>query len=203
MKKIAFILFSVFILSCVKDEKVAEQKQDSKLLLSVVNENSSVEIIDNIFRIEVENWEELNTLEVFLKRFKKASSNEILSNALELETLAKSLIDSIKPELFNIPSLNARINIFYNETLRLSDMSAIPAIKAEEVFEETEKIIKSFSAINAKINTILIKKRFEEEITVDVKYIGLDSTRIDSVSKRTINERMQQKLDEKNQKQNE
>lgn len=199
MKKIVFILFSVFILSCAKDEKVAEQKQDSKLLLSVVNENSSVETIDNIFRIEVENWEELNTLEVFLKRFKKASSNEILSNALELETLAKSLIDSIKPELFNIPSLNARINIFYNETLRLSDMSAIPAIKAEEVFEETEKIIKSFSAINAKINTILIKKRFEEEITVDVKYIGLDSTRIDSVSKRTINERMQQKLDEKNQ----
>ena len=83
--------------------------------------------------------------------------------------------------------LTARINILYNETLRLADMTTIPAIKADEVHQQTEKIIDAFSAVHAKINTVLSKKRFEDEIGVEITFIGLDSTKIDSVTKKSIN----------------
>ena len=121
------------------------------------------------------------------------SPKEVLSNALELKGLAQALRFSERPALFNIASLDARINIFNNEILRLADMTTIPAIKASEVNKQTEKIIDAFSAINAKINTILTKKMFEDAIDVDVKFIGLDSTKMDSVSKKSINQRLQER----------
>ena len=66
-------------------------------------------------------------------------------------------------------------------------MTSIPAIKAEEVNVQTEKTIAAFSAVNAKINTILAKKRFEEAIDVDGIFVGLDSTKMDSVSRKSVN----------------
>ena len=120
---------------------------------------------------------------------------------MELESLVKSLKDSVKPSLFNVLAFKARINILHNETLRLSDMTFIPAIKATEVNVQTAKIISAFSAVNSKVNTILLKKRFEDAIEVDVKFIGLDSTQIDSVSKKAINKKFEKRLlNEKNSK---
>jgi hypothetical protein len=44
------------------------------------------------------------------------------------------------------------------------------------------------------VNTILLKKHFEDAIEVDVKFIGLDSTQIDSVSKKAINKKFERSL---------
>ena len=65
-------------------------------------------------------------------------------------------------------------------------MTTMPSINAEEVNYQTEKIIGAFSAVNSKVNSILSKKRFEDAIEVDVKFIGLDSTKLDSVSKKSV-----------------
>ncbi len=46
--------------------------------------------------------------------------------------------------------------------------------------------MEAFSAVNSKVNTLFTKKRFEDAIEIDVKYIGLDSTKIDSVSKKSV-----------------
>lgn len=178
------ILFS--IVSCDKKQDKTNQEQDVKTLFSVVNEFSSVKKVKTIYSNDIEDWEELKTVDNFLERFQKVSPKEVLSNALELEGLVKSLNDSVKPPLFDNPSFKSRINIFYNETLRLSDMTNIPSIRADEVNLQTEKIIDAFSAVNSKVNSILSKKRFEDAIHIDVDFIGLDSTKIDSVSKVSI-----------------
>ena len=188
MKYFITLLILLFIFSCDKKQETTIQQEDTKPLLSVENEFSSIKTINPVFAKDVEEWEELNAVNDFLARFKKASSKEVLSNALELKGLVQSLKDSIKPTLFNVASLDTRINIFNNETLRLADMTTIPAIKASEVTMQTEKILDAFSAINAKINTLLSKKRFEDEIDIDVKFIGLDSTKMDSVSRKSIKE---------------
>ena len=188
MKYFITLLILLFIFSCDKKQETTIQQEDTKPLLSVENEFSSIKTINPAFAKDVEEWEELNAVNDFLARFKKASSKEVLSNALELKGLVQSLKDSIKPTLFNVASLDTRINIFNNETLRLADMTTIPAIKASEVTMQTEKILDAFSAINAKINTLLSKKRFEDEIDIDVKFIGLDSTKMDSVSRKSIKE---------------
>ncbi len=156
--------------------------------------------IESSFTQEIENWNELKALDNFILRFKKASPNEVLSNALELKSLVSSLKDSVKPSLFEIPSFNTRVNILYNETLRLADMTFIPAIKADQVNMQTDKIINTFSAVNSKINTILTKKRFEDAIKVNVDFIGLDSTKIDSVSKKSIKKELYERALDKSKK---
>lgn len=181
-----FFMVALFF-SCDKKQVKSKQLQnDFKPLLSVVKEYSAIKKIDTAFSREVENWETLKTVDDFLARFKKVSPNEILSNAIELKDLVKSLTDSIHPQLFNIGAFNARVNILYNETLRLADMTTIPLINAEEVNDQTEKIIEALSAVNSKVNSILSKKRFEDAIEVDVKFIGLDSTKLDQVSKESV-----------------
>lgn len=190
-----------FFFSCDKNKENKDQNEEDKPLLSVIHTFTSVKKINVVFNKEIEDWSELSAVESFLSRFKKVSPKEVLSNALELKGLVKSLKDSIKPVLFDIPSFNARVNILYNETLRLSDMVTIRAIKADEVNKQTEKIIEAFSAVNSKVNTILSKKKFEDEIDVDIQFIGLDSTKIDSVSRKSINENLQRKLEEKSKRQ--
>ncbi|TXD52824.1 MULTISPECIES: hypothetical protein [unclassified Polaribacter] len=194
MKHILTFLTIFLLFSCDKKQEKDEQAQDDfKPLLSIVNEYSAIKEIDTVFNKDVENWEELRTVDDFLSRFKKVSPNEILSNAIELKDLVKSLTDSLHPQLFNTASFNARINILYNETLRLADMTTIPLINADEVNEQAEKIIDAFSAVNSKVNSILAKKRFEEAIEVDVKFIGLDSTKLDSVSKKSVKRELLQR----------
>lgn len=188
MKYLFTFLIFVFIYSCDKKQENTNLEKDTKPLLSIVQEYSAAISVDVSFEKDIEDWKQLKTITVFLERFKKASPKEILSNALELQGLVKSLNDTVKPQLFDNPSFKSRVNIFYNETLRLSDMTTIPAIKAEEVNQQTEKVIAAFSAVNSKVNSILSKKRFEDAIEVDVKFIGLDSTKMDSISKKSIKE---------------
>lgn len=190
MKAYISLIISLIIFSC--DQKQDQAKPDEKVkpLLSVVKEHLPVKPVNPMYVAEIENWEELKAVDNFLGRFKKVSANEILSNALELKGLAKNLKDNIKLEQFNVASFKARINIFYNETLRLADMTTIRAITATEVHQQTEKIIDAFSAVNAKVNTIFSKKRFEDEIEIDVKFIGLDSTKIDSITRKSLNKNL-------------
>ncbi|MGK0412331.1 MAG: hypothetical protein ACJA1B_000522 [Polaribacter sp.] len=200
MKYLFIFLTLVLLFSCDKKQENTNQEQDdSKPLLSVVKRHAAIKKIDTAFNKEVIEWEEVQTVNNFLARFKKVSPNEILSNALELNDLVKSLIDSVKPQPFNTGSFNARLNILYTETLRLADMNSIPAIKADEVNLQIEKIIDAFSAVNSKINSVLAKRRFEDAIEVDVSFIGLDSTKIDSVSKKSIKrELLERQINKKN-----
>lgn len=187
MKNSIFILIFIAFFSCDKKENNVVVKQDKKSLLSVSKTYKIVEKINPNFSAEISSWQELKAVDGFLLRFKKATSNEVLSNALELKALVQALKDNQKPALFNNDSFNTRVNILYNETLRLSDMTFIPAIKAEEVNEQTQKIMSAFSAINSKVNSILLKNKFEDEIEIDVRFIGLDTTKIHNASKNAQN----------------
>jgi hypothetical protein len=46
----------------------------------------------------------------------------------------------------------------------------------------------AFSNINTKINSILAKIRFENEIDIDVTFIGLDTTKMDTFFNKPINQ---------------
>lgn len=135
---------------------------------------------------EVKDWNALQDIDSFFVKFRKITPNEALSNAIELKDLIKRLNDSVKPKKFQTPSLTARINVLYNEALRLADLTRIGAIKAQEVNTQVDKTMAAFSNINTKINSILAKIRFENEIDIDVTFIGLDTTRMDAFLKKPI-----------------
>ena len=199
---LAFLFTSVILLSCGKSSKIEEAVQEKPTEFKTAVKFTPVTPINQEVRKELRDWEEYRTLETFINRFPKSSPEEILSNALELRDLVKAAKFSNKiPELFNITPIKARFNILYNQTLRLADMTFIPAIQASEVIEEYEKILLSFSSLNSRFVSVVTKKRFEDEIDIDVTYIGLDSTKIDSISKKTISKSIEDKKLEKQQEQ--
>ncbi|WP_146106929.1 hypothetical protein [Polaribacter porphyrae] len=197
MKRILTFFLFLLLFSCNKKQQNSVVLSEEKPEMSIiVNHNFSVKV-KPIFEQEIATWKELKILDSFLERFTKASPNEALSNAIELENLIKNVKDSVKPKLFDTPSFKARVNILHNESLRLSDMINIPSIKAKEVNEQTGKIVKAYDALISKINSVLSKKAFEDAIVIDAVFIGLDSTKIDSISKKTIELNRKEKYDEK------
>ena len=156
--------------------------------MSIAEMHTATENVLSTHLKEVKDWNELQDIDSFFVKFRKITPNEALSNAIELKDLIKRLKDSVKPEKFKIPSLTARINILYNEALRLADLTRIGAIKAPEVNTQLDKTMEAFSNINTKINSILAKIRFENEIDIDVTFIGLDTTKMDTFFNKPINQ---------------
>jgi hypothetical protein len=188
------------MISCKKAQEKKEIDTSAIAEMRIVVQHAEPEIVNPLFQPEIETWSEYGVLKNFLLRFKKASPKEVLSNSVELRDLIKVFKESIKPDVFNNPSFETRVNIMYNESLRLADMNTIPAITAKEVNAQIDKIILAFTAVNAKINTTLSKKKFENEITIDVRLIGLDSTKIDAISKNSILKKMEEKAKKKENK---
>ena len=185
MKYIYLLVLLVFTFSCQNNEgKDAEKKP--KPLMSIAEMHTATENVLSTHLKEVKDWNELQDIDSFFVKYRKITPNEALSNAIELKDLIKRLKDSVKPEKFKIPSLTARINILYNEALRLADLTRIGAIKAQEVNTQVDKTMDAFSNINTKINTILAKMRFENEIDIDVTFIGLDTTKMDAFFNKPI-----------------
>ena len=193
VKYIYLIILSVFVISCGNNQEKEDVKKP-KPLMSLVETHNATENINTIFLKEVKDWDELKAIDSFFVKFRKISPNEILSNALELKDLIKNLKDSVKPKSFNILSLDARINILYTEALRLADLTEIGAIKAAEVNTQLDKTMTAFSNVAIKINTVLEKISFENEIDIEVTFIGLDTTKIDDISKKTIDLKFEKEL---------
>ena len=181
-------LLVVFFISC----------QDSKPQSTVVVEKSEFRTEtkhQEILNLEkkaskkVDNWLEYEALKDFLKQFHSISPNEALNNSKELSDLVKSIRDSIKPTFLQSKAFDARINLLYNETLRLYDMSSIPAIKSEEVNEQVEKSLKAFSALNSKINTLVLQADLDSQVSdPKFKFNRISSDSITSEKKFTQKE---------------
>lgn len=164
MKYIIYSICALFFLSC-NDGKINSKQAIKKPQLSQIKKHVKISKIQAKYQTEIEEWQEYENLSVFLNQFASISPNDALNNSRELNDLAKNLVDSLKPEIFKTPAFNARVNLFYNQTLRLFDMSSIPAIKANEVNNHIDKVLNAFSSINSKINTTL--KQRELELSVE------------------------------------
>ena len=164
MKYIIYSICSLFFLSC-NDGKINSKQAIKKPQLSQIKKHVKISKIHAKYQTEIEEWQEYENLSVFLNQFATISPNDALNNSRELNDLAKNLVDSLKPVIFETPAFNARVNLLYNQTLRLFDMSSIPAIKANEVNNHIDKVLNAFSSINSKINTTL--KQRELELSVE------------------------------------
>jgi hypothetical protein len=163
MKYIIYSICAFIFISC-NDGKKNSKQTIKKPQSSEIKKHKKVSKIQANYQPEIEEWQEYENLSVFLNQYTSISPNDALNNSRELNDIAKSLVDSLKPAIFETPAFNARVNLLYNETLRLYDMSSIPAIKANEVNNHIDKILNAFSSINLKINTTL--KQRELELTV-------------------------------------
>lgn len=173
---IFLILFFLLLSSCQtpnKSDFVSTDLQDTIQKIDKKNSASTGVSLRSNAKKEVENWKEYNLVDAMLTRYFSISNEEALSNAKELSGLVTHLKDSIRDEKLNTPPIRARINILHNECLRLNDMVAISAISPQEVIVEVDKILKAFSAFNAKLNSIYAVDELENELELDPDFIKI------------------------------
>ena len=200
MRQITFFTLFILLFSCGEEGKNSSKDKQVKPKLSVVKQHTPLMSVNAVFEKEIKDWQDLKTVTVFIKKFEKVSPNEALSNALELRDLVASLKDNEIPKIIDTPAFHARLNVLYNETLRLADITLIPSITSEEVNFQVQKAILAFSSVNSKINTVYEKKRFEDAIDINIDFIGIDSTKMDSITLKTINKKKKEEELTKNNK---
>ena len=207
----------LFLVVSCGNKREQVKKIANKSEFKVAKQHPAMEAIKTNTSKKIEDWQEYRVLTDFIQQYKSISPNEALNNSRELNSLVKSLKDSVKPEFLELNSFNARINHLYNETLRLNDMSAISSIKYNEVNEEVSMVIQAFSSVNSKINTLMLQKeldalvndpefgrRLKDSLTLDnMKQFELDPDKIkksypdETLMERQIRILERQRLEEK------
>ena len=163
MKFVYYCVFILLISSC-NNKKTDATEEIDKPMSSRIKKHAQIATIKSKFQVDIDAWTEYENLIVFLNQYMSISPNDALNNSRELNDITKSLNDSINPQFLETPAFKARVNLLYNETLRLYDMSSIPAIKATEVNNQIDKVLNAFSSINFKINTILKQRELEGDV---------------------------------------
>ncbi len=157
----------MLLISCHSNKK-SNKTDETKDTLSVVQNEQITSapaiLLEKEASEEVKNWKAYQRVTELMKSYYTTTVFEALKNAPELVEATRILKDSIKVQKLEIPSVKARLNVLYNEALRIEDMSKIPSITDEEVKNEVQKMLKIYSAINEKINTIYRIEKYEIDI---------------------------------------
>jgi len=162
--KLFFYISGILVVFSCKDRQVTEKRLQKNRAFHTTHQHDAVARTALKFQSDIDNWKAYQEVRIFLEQYRNISPSEALNNARELNEISKNLGDSIKPLFLETPAFNARINLFFNETSRLYDMSSITAIEAPEVNRQVAKILNAFSSINLKINGILEQNEFEQGV---------------------------------------
>lgn len=173
MKYIIPFLFIILLtgFSCNKNKEVQDVSEIVDSLKVDANriENRIGETLIPEANEALKNWKQYQRVDELLLKYYSITTLQALADAKELSELVKQMKDSISIEKLQKPNIIARINVLYNETLRLADMATIPSISKEEVKEEVGNIVEIYSALNSKINTIYKSESIQNMLEVDTE----------------------------------
>lgn len=173
LKNSVFFILTIMIISCnsAVSKKKKEMAKDS-ISNNIPKVNHPFMPLNNKAKKLVEKWDEYQTIDELLKQYQHITTSLALLNAKELSELSKQLKDSIQIENLKIPAVKIRLNVLYNETLRLADMESIPSISDAEVIDENNNILNAYSALNLKINNIVNQENLNEEVNNFVEEVS-------------------------------
>lgn len=160
-----FVLFLSFGLISCQFLSSKKEKETVKKIDSVKNSkritSAPSKLLNAEANEELKSWIQYQKVTKLIKEYYDVSVLEALQNATELATEVQKLKDSVKIDKLKIVTVQARLNVFHNEALRLQDMSEIPSITDEEVSEKVKKILELYSSLNEKINSIYNVEKYD------------------------------------------
>ena len=177
IKWLLFFVLVVMVFSCRKSISKEELTTvaDSTTTNLIKTDHLEVNLNPEAQKL-VEDWTEYKKMNEFIKQYHNISAIDALFNANELSELAQQLKDTIRVEKFEIPSVKIRLNVLHSETLRLADMASINNIAEEEIKNENENILNAFSALNIKINNIIIQENLNQDVHEFIEEIKSTTT---------------------------
>ena len=166
LKNLIFLIITAVLVSC-NDSTTNETNNESINSIDNTTEKTISSIGETLTpeaRAFVKDWKEYEIVNESLIEFYSITSDEALSKAKNLSIAAQQLKDSIRIPKFDRLDIKIRLNVFYNNTLRLTDMQNITNIETKEVKTEISNILDAFSAINSKINNLTNQQQLEKQL---------------------------------------
>jgi hypothetical protein len=170
--QILFFFLTIFLASCEGKQENTPQNVLEKTTVQTVFQDQKNYVFEEeltaVSKQATKDWMGYAKLTRFLKEhYQSTSPQTALEMSENLYIIVGKVRDSFHVQELKNEGFDARLNVLNSEILRLTDMTEITAIKAEEVVEQTEKIIGVYNAVNAKINAIYARKSLDEEIYFD------------------------------------
>lgn len=182
MKYIAlFVIFCTVFIACEqkKTQKSVKETAKNEKYLNTKDETivfDSIAPIKIIYKDSIVDWKGYFKVTKALEGLKETTPNEALNAAEELVKDVELMRDSITVKVLDERGMRARMNVLFNQALRLQEMKDIPAITVDEIIKQTQGLFTIFRMINTKINAIYEQNDFEKElIEEDFFFSKLDS----------------------------
>ena len=169
-QSIYILLIACLVFACKSEAK----KEAQKISIAVNQELMSSPIKEQLSTTSKEflkDWGQFHNVATEMERYTSITKSQALENAKDLSLLIKKTSDSIKVEVLERPDIRIRLNVLYNHSLRLSDMSTISSITDEEVSHEVESMLLAYSSINEKINVIYKIVEYEKLYSDDKRKV--------------------------------
>ena len=179
MKSIFILILSTFFLvtSCQTEAK----KDNSSAAVDSIQSNEIkiqsriASTLSKTSRNSLKEWSEFEEVDNFILNYYNISISDALSLSSELNDLVTLMRDSVRVKKLNVPTINARLNVLQNETLRLRDMSNISSITSEEVDKQVLSILEVYDSFISKINTIYKAEELQKALEFDTETPVKDS----------------------------
>jgi hypothetical protein len=181
-----FLITVSVVFSCdnINSKKDLNSDHNEKPTSNIKTNHTIVDLTPKAQKM-IQNWKEYQNINEYIQQYEQISINNSLLNARHLSELAQQLKDSISIEKLNVPSVKIRLNVLYNETLRLADMATINQITETEVIRENNNIINAYSALNIKLNNIISQEHLNNEVNTFINEVVQNKTSYDTVVKIT------------------
>lgn len=178
-QSIYILLIACIVFACKSEAK----KEAQEIAIAVNQELISSPIKEQLLPESKEflkDWGQFHKVATEMERYTSITKSQALENAKELSLLIKKASDSIKVEVLERPDIRIRLNVIYNHSLRLVDMSSISSITDEEVSLEVENMLMAYTSINEKINVIYKIVEYDELYSDDKRKVIDSLAELDS-----------------------
>ena len=178
-QSIYILLIACLVFAC----KSEARKEAEEISIAISQELMSSPIKEQLTVTSKEflkDWGQFHNVATEMERYTSITKSQALENAKELSLLIKKASDSIKVDVLKRPDIKIRLNVLYNHSLRLFDMSTIVSITDEEVSQEVENMLLAYASINEKINVIYKIVEYEKLYSDDKRKVIDSIAELDS-----------------------
>lgn len=179
--KITAFLIAFLLLSCNKEERVADGAKAQKLdnaVLKTLSENwhFTVPSVNPKVQTQLQNWMEWRVFHQELLQAPKGSLNAFRTKSRTL-TLRGQVLENNIPKIFNKPAVRSRISTLNTKLKSLETYMNLRFIPTDKVLKLFPEISSEMTSVQNQMNEIIVKNEIPKEEGELIMLQALDTAR--------------------------